>query len=163
MADVIITMVIDIVRLGEAIANRTNINLGSLITHEVTGGTLLKGVGASNLPDSTKDIIDISKYDNLTWKLKASNGVVLNCVAIGLGFKNTNNPNNNLLAPGNQSPGTDGKQFRASLSAASSTLGPGSHLIEYYITFTLKNPNNANADWPQLTFDPKINIKIINP
>lgn len=75
--DATITMVIDIVGL-------TQDNLGSKITHEVTGTGRL----SQNTPgDSTKDTITIPHSNTLNWRFREKNSVAFTVTEMGMEWK----------------------------------------------------------------------------
>jgi hypothetical protein len=150
MPDVTITMTVDTVALKAAIDSNTAPNLGSIISHTVTGGIVTKDPDDPN--NSQKDTIVIMTNKSINMRFASKDGDTIStqkvCTFINFGVKNGGG--NNLIININQVNGPAGGGLEKQLNAQSGTL---QGTLNYFITFTIMNR--------QFTFDPKIQVRIV--
>ena len=90
MGSVVITMNVNVTTLFQLYQNgstvpQINAQLGTIITHSVTGGRLIQNPSYPN--DSTKDTIEVYAGDTITWKVHPSVGGITDqnkCVFINI-------------------------------------------------------------------------------
>lgn len=143
-------MIVDTVALKAAIDNNTLPNLGSIISHNVTGGIVTKDPTDPN--NSQKDTIVIMTNKSINFRFTSKDGDTIStqkaCSFINFGVKNGGG--NNLISNINQVNGPGGGGSEKQLNAQSGTV---QGTLNYFITFTIMNR--------QFTFDPKIQVRIV--